>query len=387
MLRKIFRFIKRKIKTEKDFKIFKNFIKNTCRYIVLISNNADGAGGAPAVLYEYAKYLKEKGCNVIFLTGKGGNLFSNAKEDNINIFLMENKYKKYIKKLKKLKIDYIIVNTLLGYNYIKEFQKNKINNVRIIWWIHEEKKIIKKYKNKIPQKINDNIKIMCVSDRIKNNMQSEVKNNINYGVMYYGCRDMFLNSEYVNYIQNNLKKEEKKYLISVIGRICKRKNQIQVIEAYNLIDEKTRNKIKINFVAGSYEKEYMQKIKEKINNMKNINIIGPINRKDMYKIYADSDLIICSSIDDPLPVVVTEAMMYKTPFITSTETGQSELINNGVNGIVYDVNSTEDLKKQILKCYFKEYNKNMEENERKIFLEKFSLEHLKKEIDLIDIEV
>ena len=41
---------------------------------------------------------------------------------------------------------------------------------------------------------------------------------------------------------------------------------------------------------------------------------------------------------------------------------------------------------KILKCYYKEYDKNIEENERELFLKYFSLEHLKKQIDSISIE-
>lgn len=386
MFRKIIRVINRKIQAMKDLKKFKKYIKDDRKYVILISHNADGAGGAPVVLYEYARYLKIKGYNVIFLVGKGGSLFLNAKVDNIKIFLMDYEYKKYLKEFNKIQVEYVIVNTLLGYNYIKEIQKNRKNKFKVIWWIHEEKRIIKKYKNMVPSKINDNVNIMCVSDRIKIDMQNEIKNNFKYEIMYYGCNDGFINSQYIKYLKEASKKESDKYIISVIGRICERKNQIQVIEAYNLIDEKIKSKIYINFVAGSYENEYMQRINEKIKYIKNIDIIGPINRNDMYKVYADSDLIVCPSIDDPLPVVITEAMMYKKIFITSTETGQAKIIKDGINGFIYDINSTKNLMNKILKCYYKEYDKNIEENERELFLKYFSLEHLKKQIDSISIE-
>lgn len=386
MFQKVVRVINRRIQARKDFKKFKKCIKEDCKFVILISHNADGAGGAPVVLYEYAKYLKEQGFNIIFLVGNDGSLFANAENDKINIFLMYHMYKKYLSILRKAKIDYVIINTLLGYKYIEEIQKYKENKFKVIWWIHEEKRIIRKYKNMIPQKINNNIKIMCVSDRIKIDMQNEIKNDYEYGIMYYGCNDVSVDAKYKKYVQECSTRKDNKYIISVIGRICERKNQMQIIEAYNLIDKKIRDKMYINFVAGSYEDKYMRKLNEKIRNTKNINIIGPINRKDMYKVYVDSDLIICTSVDDPLPVVITEAMMYKKIFITSSETGQARLINNGINGMVYDVNSTEDLKEKILKCYYKEYDKNIKENERKLFLNYFSLEHLKKQIDLIDIE-
>lgn len=367
MIKKLKRIIKRIYLAKRDLRRFKEDLKvNTNeKNIIFISHNADSNGGAPVVLYDLAQYLKKEE-KVLFLTGKPGGLYN----DKLKMYLMEIFYKKYLKYLNKDNTKYILVNTILGYKYINELEKK---DIPIIWWIHEENRIIEKFSKKIQKiKYKNNIKVMCVSPQVKEEFE-KVRKDFNCEIMFYGIEDK------INEIRNKKKKEDGKFIISVIGRICERKNQLQVIEAVNMInDTNIRNKIQINFVAGSKEDKYYEKIKKYFN--KNITIIGPIERKKMIDIYANTDLVVCCSNNDPLPVVITEAMMYKRLFITSSETGQAKIINNEVNGIVYDINNIGELKEEIIKCFNDEYGDSIIDGARKLYEDNFKFSVLEEKI-------
>ena len=371
ILKRGIKFIKRMIYSYFDFKNFRKTLNNNKNNIILISHNADGGGGAPVVLYDYAKYLKK--CNknnVIFLSEKPGTLYKNKE---IKVFLMEKLYKKYLKEIEKNKnkIKYIVVNTIVCCKYVKKMEEI---DIPIIWWIHEEKKILEKNASQF-RSININSKIngMCVSDRIEEDLK-KIRNDIQYSIMYYGVEDQY-NNQFK-------KRNSQKFVICVIGRICERKNQIQVIEAYNNIkNKKIKNEIEIVFVAGSWNREYRRKLEENIKKNNKIKIIGPLERNEMKRVYENSDLIVCSSIDDPLPVVITEAMMYKKHFITSNATGQAKIIKDGYNGFVYDSNNTQQLTDKILKIYNRDYNKDILNNGRELYKNNFSFNIIEEKIE------
>ncbi|EHI98324.1 glycosyl transferase group 1 [Clostridium sp. DL-VIII] len=376
--------IPRFIRHQKEFLIDWFSFNNTLRslegkkIIILISNNSDGSGGAPVVLYEYAKYLNSSNNTTLFLAGKGGEIISDARERGIPAFRMGFMYKWYIRKIQQLDLDAIVVNTITMYKYIDQLIENNKLNHKIIWWIHEEDRILKSFAHYMPKQTNQNLRIMCVSERIKDSLV-KLRNDLDYGIMYYGCIDEFQNHFYEFASKKSFKRKE--YVISVIGRICSRKNQMQIVNAYSLLNQEIRENIRIKIVAGSADELYKNRLLDQIGTNNNIEIIGPIARNDMYKIYLESDLIVCCSIDDPLPVVITEAMMFGCPFITSSKTGQSGLMENGVNGNIYNFESDDELAVAIEKCFKNRHiSFEVSKGARKLYEKYFSLEHLDQQV-------
>ena len=137
LLGKGYRFLLQQINVVRDWHQFKTKIirnNNLKDYYILFSHNADGGGGAPVVLFEYARYLVSINENVILCVGKGGSLIQKGKNEGINCFQMGCLYKKYISKLPQLTVNGIIICTLVCYPYVSEFQKYYKN--KIIWCTH-----------------------------------------------------------------------------------------------------------------------------------------------------------------------------------------------------------------------------------------------------------
>lgn len=308
-------------------------------YCIFISHNGDSAGGAPVVLYELVKSIKDT-YKVILLCKKPGGILKQCDENGIlayNMYLLQNLF---IRIAIKRNVKFIVTNTIATCDSVKAISKYT-EDIPVYWWIHEEKNYLMKYQKKIPTKLLKNIKVLAVSDNVKKDLNTLSKIFSDSVVFFYGCTDLYRESD----IRKN--HSENDYVISVIGRICNRKNQLQVVRAYNLLDEKIRKSVFLQFVAASKDETYMKQMHELCANNKNISFVGPVDRKDMKDVYAKSNLIICSSIDDPLPVVITEAMMLKCPFITSSCTGQYSLVQDGVNGFSYEVESDEQLVEKI----------------------------------------
>ncbi|VTU62497.1 hypothetical protein AMBR_MGDJBKAP_02033 [Leuconostoc pseudomesenteroides] len=342
---------------------------NRTNSYILISHNLDGGGGAPSVLFEYAKYLRKQGEDVVLLAGRGGSLSTKAKGLGISCYQMGWLYKTYIRSIPELQTKGIIVCTIVCHSYVNELLR--FSDKKILWWIHEEDKLLKEYEHYIPNDLTAKLHIFCGSDRIMQSL-SKLRPDLHLDTLFYGCEDQLL--AHKDYFKN-YRHRNGEYVVTVIGRLCKRKNQLQLINAVKNLPAEISSRVVINLVTASWENEYKVKIEAEILKNKNIRIIGPIPSDELYKVYGESNLIVCPSTDDPLPVVVTNAMMFGSNYVVSSGTGQAKLISQGVDGWVYDVANTKELT-EILLENIKNPHSNINSNARKLFLNYFSLERL-----------
>ena len=341
---------------------------------VMISHNAQGDGGAPVVLFELAKLIKNNGSDVVFLSCQPGDLMNCCREAGIYGYTTGKLHKRYLKSLISYNPSCFIVNTMLCHDSVQFLMKN-YKDGRVYWWVHEENKIVQEYATYIDFVPNEQFRILCVSERVKTVVEKSMPHLIDYtAIMYYGCNDLRNNSHI-----NRIKKEnDNKYIICSIGYISERKNQLQLVEAVESLPKEIRDRVEVHFVYGSADKAYFQKLKTAIESKPYYKLIGAIPRDKMADLYMSVDLLVCSSVDDPLPVVVTEAMMLKTPFITSSETGQYALVNNTVNGYTYDVANTYELTQQIILAYENRHNEEIIQRARDMYESTFSLQVLEK---------
>ena len=68
-----------------------------------------------------------------------------------------------------------------------------------------------------------------------------------------------------------------------------------------------------------------------------------MNQEQLDRFYQHIDVLLCPSRDDPMPIVVTQAMMHAKPCIISENVGQSEYIKQGENGFTFRNEKTDEL--------------------------------------------
>lgn len=364
LIRKCIKHIGWLIISLRGYFLFRNTVDEST--YIFISHNGDSAGGAPIVLFELMKTLKDKK-KIVFLCWKPGEIMNLCADEKIPSYCTYLVQKLYLKRIKKKNVEIVIVNTLVMHKCINFFNQKKCNT-QVLWWVHEENNLIINYGKHVPKEIQDNIHLLCVSSSVNENLLKVAPQcSGRTKIFYYGCKDLLTD-------QKSKESNDSQFVISVIGRICERKNQIQVIEAYNMLPSELKNEILVDFIAASaddeYKKELLQSIKKCSNS--NIRFVGSVKRGKMVQVYEKSDLIICPSIDDPLPVVITEAMMLKTLFITSSKTGQYDLVEDGINGFTYDVNSNKDLCNKIVMAYENRNHKIITNKARETYLKNFA---------------
>ena len=305
--------------------------------VLIVSTDLNYNGGSLAAIYA-VKALKELRYDVwLAVPAADKALLSETRKMGINIAVVSGM--PYIADEELFWIrnfDVVIVNVfqMVECAYL-------INHIRpVMWWIHEPvydydhyKETLKKFPKYRTMNNLSEIYTVAVSEVPKNNFNSYFQNVIKE-IMPYGIPD--------EYERGMIEKCEGNVVFSIIGGISKRKAQKIFVEAAVEICKKYKE-AEFWLIGGLGNNSYSEEIKNYVKPYDKIKLCGLMTRKDIRKAFRDIDAVVCTSIEDPLPIVVTEGMMYGKVCIVSDAVGQASMIENGENGFVTKVEDVDEL--------------------------------------------
>lgn len=245
----------------------------------------------------------------------------------------------------------------------------------VLWWIHEPeelyKPVLKEFSEYNNKALFDSVNIVAVSRIAQNNFNEYFYNCIKK-TLAYSIPDILTKKEIKYEIQS---KNNRIITFAIIGSIIERKAQDIFISAINQLSKEEIDKSRF-YIIGSYDSgEYASRIIEESKKLKNIIVTGNLTREEMNNIYSKIDIVVCPSREDPLPIVMTEAMMYRKPCIASDSTGTADYIKDGINGFVCKTEDSEDLCEKMR--YFIHHQEKIEimgKEARKVYEEYFTMD-------------
>lgn len=164
--------------------------------------------------------------------------------------------------------------------------------------------------------------------------------------------------------------KENHIVIGNIGRLSPEKGQGDFLEAVKQVLDKGYRCEFVIIGKGSDEK----KLKRLVNkNGTENHVVFAGFREDISSIYDSLDLVIQSSYTEGLPNVVLEALAKEVPVIATNVGGTSEIIENGVTGILISPKNPEEMAREIIN-FLKDPNKMMD-------MTRFGREKVRKEFD------
>lgn len=138
-------------------------------------------------------------------------------------------------------------------------------------------------------------------------------------------------------IFEKLKKEyQKKFLY--VGRLSSVKNLGTLILAFNNLSN-----YHLTIIGEGDEKEYLQSIANQ-----NILFKLPVENINLQYEFINHDIFILPSISEPWGLVIEEALYFGLPVMLSKNCGSVDLVQNGVNGYIFDPLYMDDIKNLIL---------------------------------------
>ena len=126
-------------------------------------------------------------------------------------------------------------------------------------------------------------------------------------------------------------------LLGTVGRLVPVKNQIWLVEA---LSEVLSDKVHLMLVgSGPLEQDLLDKVKE-IGMEDKVIVYGESSSPE--RVMNDFDIFILPSLSEGLSNTILEAMAVALPILASNVGGNSELVVNGGNGLLFELNNKND---------------------------------------------
>lgn len=321
---KIFRYLALSINTLFFFLKKKNIDDKS----VLIISNGMSMSGAPLVLQNVISYFQSRGFNPVVLYEHDGKLRDECNCATFCCFFFE----KIIQKLAiRYDYDYIFVNTIASHKWITFFEKE---NIKYNLWIHEGEEYFSKLSSDLPACL-QYAKVLCVSN-ITIDCLKKYNLSCNYSLLPYPF-DEFDNVKNYDFTSGKNK------IILLVGSICRRKNQIELLEAISRLEHRLLDGAQFVFIGSSIEDNYSKQFYSRAKKLKCVRIIDFMPNNDLMNYYDNVYLTVCTSTDDPLPVSITEAIYKKRLVLVSNKCGQYSMLRSINYPYTYHVNDINEL--------------------------------------------
>ena len=133
------------------------------------------------------------------------------------------------------------------------------------------------------------------------------------------------------------RKDKNSFVVLNIGSIYKIKGTDVLLKAASLL-KKTDN-IKIKIIGNSVDSKYNEKLMSLYKTLKLDDVVeftGGMNKTDLIEEITNADCVIITSKTEGQSLVLLESLLLNKPVITTPVGVIPEVIENGINGLIYD---------------------------------------------------
>lgn len=119
-----------------------------------------------------------------------------------------------------------------------------------------------------------------------------------------------------------------------VGRLANQKGLGYLLQAIAQLSEEDRRVVELELVGSGPEDETLRSMARELGIRENVRFAGWVPRSEIVKHYQAADAFVFPSLDEGLPNVVLEAMACGKPIVATDITGNRELVQTGVNGLL-----------------------------------------------------
>ena len=301
------------------------------KIIILLSHELS-LTGAPRALLNMAISLKKQGVIPVIFAWQNGDIEKEIIANDIELIIDPKLHLNCIKKDSNIcnllsKSHLILFNTLVSLQFIDVFPNVKTPKIA---WLHEG---FVSYNN-LETTINFQAafktlkEIYSVGDYSKSFADRYITDSKKSHILLYGIDDIKPSN------QTSPDKTTATVKFILPGTISERKAHDIVLKAIKKLP-KSIQKNAIIYIAGPCGNADIEKnIKKMAKTNKNIKYMHSLPHDKLMKLFAEVDVVMCPSRDDPMPIVCTEAFALRKTVIVSKNTGTAAFIKNGENGFV-----------------------------------------------------
>lgn len=216
--------------------------------------------------------------------------------------------------------------------------------------------------------------IMCgkfVDDYYKNNANYIRKSNVEVLTNSVDMKDIEKYNSIDSELYNKFGIPKDKIILGYVGRLIKSKGLSQFINAFKEEVENFNDCI-ILIIGSGKEEENLKNMVKKYKLEDKFIFIG--YQEDVYKFYPLIDIMFLPSMYEGLPMVVLEAMVFKSAVISTDVGGIKEIINKNTGVLVQSNNYNEFIEKLINLKNQKHVIRNLSENAFNLINENYNID-------------
>ena len=131
-----------------------------------------------------------------------------------------------------------------------------------------------------------------------------------------------------------------------VGRLAPEKGQALLLEAVAGLNS-GRRPVHLRLVGDGPDRSWLENRAAELGIASQVEFAGWVDQDQLMALYRGTDLFVLSSLAEGIPMVLMEAMAMQIPCVAPCITGIPELIEHGVDGMLFTVADMEDLRDQI----------------------------------------
>jgi glycosyltransferase involved in cell wall biosynthesis len=235
---------------------------------------------------------------------------------------------------------------------------------------------------------------VAVSDSLVTNFQKVTKNN-NISLVYSAIEDKLeyelKQQDFLDQISKEKFWNNSRKIFVCIGSLCDNKNQLLILKAAVMLKFKKNITMPyFLFIGEELDSSYTSILKKftLCNYLdKHCFFLGEKDKNYIYNLLQFVNGMIISSKTEGLPLVLVEALRFKTPVITTSVGGIGDVITNKYNGIVIEENENDLVKAIEMIMDDQELVSSLILNGFRTYKEKFNLEANLEKINFVVNEI
>ena len=314
--------------------------------ILLVAHEFSRTGAPYAVLYLARALFSIHGVRPVVISPCDGPLRGEFEQDGFPTIVdpLLFTYRNYSSEVCDFvaSFDKVIVTSLASYNFIRHFRGIAKH---LTWWLHETDAGFAALAN-----ANVDLPLlfavcesMWLGSPLCLPLALQYASQDKLHLLLYGCPDTAL---------PHRPHQSGKVVFSIVGTVHQRKGQDVFLDAIERLPEELRCKAIFRFIGSPLPYDdtgaiFYGKMRARAALIPEVECYENMPLERLQEFYEETDVFVSASRDDPMPIVITQGLMYSKVCLCSSAIGHAKLLEDGKNGLVFTNESATELSEKM----------------------------------------
>ncbi len=308
---------------------------------VLVVSHETTLTGAPIQLLHLVRWLKNEGWDLLVAAPESGPISDLLMADNVPVvihpeLLEEPGYAK----LRELaaECDVTLANTIVSWRAVRAAHAE---GKPVIWYLHETLVAVRLIRQILPIRPTLDLATLLVTPTRQTARVFQGITTTPIEVVPYGIPRVPT--------ARRMNHDPRRSFIT-LATIEPRKGQDVLVDAITKLPAKLREAAKFRFVGRHLEEEFSNEVQAKAAGMANIEFTGERDHAQSLELLAQSDVLVCPSRDETMPITILEAMSLGRIVVSARVGGIAEWLHDGMNGLLVPPEDSTALAEALERC-------------------------------------